>query len=212
MPDTTSPSAVRPYRSARRAEQARQTRTAVVAAAREVFAERGWAGAGVRDIAARASVSVETVYAAVGRKPALFAAAYDGALVGDDEPVALVERPEFRAVGEGRTLAERAAAAAELIAAINGRTVRLLLALREGAASEPELAERLVSDDANRRLDTGRGLALVLGRPPRRQQTDLLWALAGAEVYDALVNRSGWTAAAYRAWLTKTIIDLNDQE
>ncbi|WP_283096419.1 hypothetical protein [Frankia umida] len=34
-------------------------------------------------VAGVAGVSVETVYAAVGRKPALFAAAIDGAVVGD---------------------------------------------------------------------------------------------------------------------------------
>ncbi|MCL9760667.1 TetR/AcrR family transcriptional regulator [Frankia sp. AiPa1] len=220
MPDATPTSArtsrgspsTRPYRSARRAEQAAQTRAAVIAAAREVFAERGWAGAGVREIAAAAGVSVETVYGAVGRKPALFAAAFDGALVGDDEPVPLVERPEFRAVGEGETLAERAAAAAGLITSINGRIARLYLALREGAASEPDLAERLATDEANRRVDDERGLALVLRRAPTREQIDQLWALSSVEMYDALVLRAGWAPGTYQAWLEKMIIGLDGQE
>ncbi|MCK9923777.1 TetR/AcrR family transcriptional regulator [Frankia sp. AgPm24] len=216
MPDATPTSsrttATRPYRSARRAQQAEQTRAAVLAAARDVFAERGWAGAGVREIAAVAGVSVETVYAAVGRKPALFAAAIDGAVVGDDEPVPLVERRAFQVLGEGATLAARAAAAAGLVTEINGRTARLYLALREGAASEPDLARRLVADEANRRVENERGLAMVLCRAPTREEVDLLWALSSVEMYDALVTRAGWSPSTYQAWLQRMIIGLDDQE
>ena len=69
-----------------------QNRQAVLEAATARFCERGWA-ASVRDIARAAGVSVETVYAHFGSKVDLLNAVVDVAVVGDDEPVALVDRP-----------------------------------------------------------------------------------------------------------------------
>ena len=60
----------RRYTSAVRTEQATATRRAVLRAARELFAERGYAGTSIAAVAAHAGVAVDTVYAAAGRKPA----------------------------------------------------------------------------------------------------------------------------------------------
>src|SRR6266545_1846044 len=70
-------SASRAYRSERREHQARETRLAIVRAARELFAERGFTGAQLAEIAARVGVSVPTIYASVGRKPQLAMALID---------------------------------------------------------------------------------------------------------------------------------------
>ena len=58
----------RRYQAPRRAEQAAATRRAILAAARDLFVSRGYATTTVADIAERAQVSVDTVYATV--KPA----------------------------------------------------------------------------------------------------------------------------------------------
>ncbi len=55
----------------------------------------------MRDIATPAGVSVETVYAHFGSKIDLFNTVLDVAVVGDDDPVALVDRPEFAALSTG---------------------------------------------------------------------------------------------------------------
>src|SRR6478752_1655995 len=52
----------------RRAVQAEQTRAEIVSAARRQFAATGYAGTSVKDIAAAAGVSVQTVYDSVGSK------------------------------------------------------------------------------------------------------------------------------------------------
>ena len=135
--------------------QAQQTRVAVLGACRALFGERGWAATGVRDIAGEAGVSVETVYATLGGKVALLTAALDGAVVGDDDPIPLSERPVFLAMGEGEFDA-RVRAAAALITDIHVRTIGLQRALREGAGGEPALAELLATQEANRRVSTGR--------------------------------------------------------
>jgi len=155
--------------------QAQQTRGAVLAACRALFSERGWAATGVRDIAGAAGVSVETVYATLGGKVALLTAALDGAVAGDDDPIPLSERPVFRAMGEGEFDA-RVRAAAALITDIHVRTIGLQRALREGAGGEPALAELLATQEANRRVSTGQGMALVLRRPIPERELDLFWA------------------------------------
>jgi AcrR family transcriptional regulator len=84
-----------PPRDAARAEQVRATRQRVLGAARDLFLRRGYTGATIEAIAQRAAVSPQTVYNVVGGKAALLKAVYDVALAGDDEPVAVGDRPAF---------------------------------------------------------------------------------------------------------------------
>lgn len=183
----------------------------MLVACRALFAERGWAATGVRDVAAAAEVSVETVYATLGGKVALLTAALDGAVVGDDEPIPLSERPMFLAMGEGE-LGTRVRAAAALITDIHVRTLGLQRALREGAGGEPELAGLLATQEENRRASTGLGMALVLGRPVGDRERDLFWAQTSPEVFDALVNRSGWSTEQYAAWVASLIENLEGEQ
>jgi AcrR family transcriptional regulator len=190
--------------------QAQQTRVAVLGACRALFGERGWAATGMRDIAGEAGVSVETVYATLGGKVALLTAALDGAVVGDDNPIPLSERPMFLAAGEGEFDA-RVRTAAALITDIHVRTIGLQRALREGAGGEPALAELLTTQEENRRTSTGLGMALVLGRPVDDRERDLFWAQTSPEVYDALVNRSGWSTEDYATWVASLIGNLKGE-
>jgi AcrR family transcriptional regulator len=190
--------------------QAQQTRAAVLGACRALFGERGWAATGVRDIAGAAGVSVETVYATLGGKVALLTAALDGAVAGDDDPIPLSERPVFHAMGEG-DFDTRVRAAATLITDIHVRTIGLQRALREGAGGEPALAELLATQEANRRVSTGQGMALVLRRPIPERELDLFWAQTCPEVYDALVNRSGWSTEEYAAWVASLLENLKGE-
>ena len=200
----------RTYRSPRRALQAQQTRVEVLAACRALFAARGWAATGVRDIANEAGVSVETVYATLGGKVALLTAALDGAVVGDDDPIPLSERPVFHAMGEG-DFGTRVAAAAALITDIHVRTIGLQRALREGAGGEPALAGLLTTQEENRRASTGQGMALVLRRPIGDRERDLFWAQTCPEVFDALVHRSGWSVEQYAVWVASLIEKLKGE-
>ena len=77
------PSARRRYtlRRPRRAGRPR-TRRAVLTAARELFAEKGYVATSIAAIAERAGVAVDTVYAAAGRKPAPAARAGRDDVVG----------------------------------------------------------------------------------------------------------------------------------
>jgi AcrR family transcriptional regulator len=120
----------RVYRSPRRQRQAAETRAAVLSAAVARFGSRGWSATGMRDVAAEAGVSVETVYATVGSKAGLLLAAIDVGVVGDVEPVPLAQRPEFARLGVG-SFTDRVATAARLLTGINQRIAGLHRALVE---------------------------------------------------------------------------------
>ena len=77
-----------------------------------------------------AGVSVETIYNGFGSKKGLLRAAMDSSVVGDTEPVPFVERPEFRALGEG-TFDERVERAIALVAEIHRRSSGVWLAVVE---------------------------------------------------------------------------------
>jgi AcrR family transcriptional regulator len=189
----------RPYRSPRRRQQAAETRAAVLAAATELFGAQGWAATGMSDIAAAAGVSTETVYATYRTKASLLLAAVDAAVVGDLEPVALADRPEFAALGAG-TRVERLAAFARLVTRIHRRTAGLFVALQQAGAVEPEARRCLNELEERRRLDAEQALALVAGSPVSRQEIDGLWAIGIPEVYRCLTGSCGWTDQQYEKW------------
>ena len=84
----------RSYSSPARERQAAGTRAAVLAAARELFVEQGYGATTVDQIAARAGVSKPTVFSAVGSKQTVLSVVRDVAMAGDDEAVAVSDRPE----------------------------------------------------------------------------------------------------------------------
>ena len=63
-----------------------------------MFLARGYAATTIDAIAAAARVSRRTVFNSVGGKVVLLRLAMEWAIVGDDEPVALAERPGVRAI------------------------------------------------------------------------------------------------------------------
>ena len=194
----------RPYRSARRQQQAAQTRDLVLAAATSLFADRGWSSTGMRDIATEAGVAVETVYASFGSKTGLLLAAIDVGVVGDAEPVPLSHRPEFVAIGVG-SVTDRIGAAVQLVSGINQRSWGLRRALYEAATSEPQLAAKLHELEGRRRENIRQGAQMVVGRSVGDDVVDGLWVVMGAEVYYLLTQIGNRSAEDYERWLAATI-------
>ena len=199
----------RTYRSPRRLQQAAETRSSVLAAATRLFGTRGWAATGMRDVAQEAGVSVETVYANFRTKGDLLMAAIDVAVVGDAEPVPLDRRTEFQALGRG-SREQRIRAAARLVTDIHRRTAGVNLALREAAASDPELDRLMRQREEGRRSNVEEGLTLVVGRSVPSEQSDALWAVLDIGVYRMLTDLRGWTEQQYEAWLADAIDRLVD--
>ena len=202
--DTPPASSTRSYRSQLRGQQAAATKQAVVDAASELFAANGWAATGMRDVAAAAGVAIETVYSHFSSKRGLLLAVADAAVVGDDAPVPLAERSDFLAIGQGRRPA-RIRAAARLLTGVQVRTATVAVLLRQAAPADDEIAELLRATRERQRVDVGRAVEMIMGRPPADAERDGIWAIASPEVYLLLVDGSGWTAEQYEAWVADTM-------
>ncbi|MFI5891830.1 TetR/AcrR family transcriptional regulator [Actinoplanes sp. NPDC051513] len=204
----------RVYDNTRRAEQARLTRRRVLDAARDLLVERGPAAATMRDVAAHASVSVETVYKLFRTKAALIKDVYDVTLAGDDEPIPMIDRPEIQAVlaatGPRDKLARYAFAARLIGERVGPLLARLLAGARGG---DPELSQFRETINQERMAGAGgvvRHLAdtggLRAGVDPGRA-TDIVWTLISPEVYELLVSDRGWSPDEYERWLAQALTD-----
>lgn len=202
----------RPYDSSRRQAQARQTRAALLEAARARFLERGYAATTVGEIAAAVGVSVETVYKAFGNKAGLLKAMFDVAIVGDDEPIPLQQREmvaRIQAEPDGRKKLEIYGAA---YAERAQRAVPVQLLVRDAAASDA--GARAVLEQLNRERLTGmtafsRHLheSKVFRKGVRQGDAlDILWLYTAPEVYERLVIERGWSTRRFGTWITQQLV------
>lgn len=198
----------RSYQSPIRTRQARATRSEILRAAADLFAERGYGGTSVGAVAERAGVTSQTVYNAVGSKQALLKAAYDITLAGDDEPVPLAERPEVRAMYGLTDAAAFLHAYARLGRRILDRAGVLMAQIAVGAAAgEPDLVEHQRVTDAERLIGTGMvaqrvaDLGALAPRLTVEVARDRIWTLNSVEVWRLLTRSRGWTGDAYEQWI-----------
>lgn len=192
--------------------QAAQTRADVLDAAQTLFLRQGFAATSVDVIAQEANVARATVFATLGSKVEILKILRDRALAGDDEPIPVVERAWFREVIDEPDQREALHLHARNIAVINQRAAGLEAVLAAGADADPQLRD-LYADSLRQRSFGARAVAELLGKKaPLRAgvdidtAADLLFALAGPDLYRLLIELRGWTAERYQAWLTDTLI------
>ena len=149
-------------------------------------------------VAGRSNVSIETIYKSVGNKAALLKATLDVAIVGDAEPVPMLERDlvaRMRAEPDPRRVF---ALYGEHITSSWPRQVPVQLIARAAAALEPT-AHELWQSIQQERLE---GMAIFAQdladrgslRPGRtvEEARDILWSLTAPEQYEVLVLQRGW--------------------
>lgn len=193
-----------------------ETRRRLLRAAEEEFTERGYTAATVARIAARAGVTVQTLYLAWGSKRALLRAYIDAALAGDENtpyPQALPDMIAAVLEGAGddpqgiirqistlyRQIAERAALGWQLY--------------RDAAASDPEIAADWQGLQALRHqtfTDLINHLPARSLRPglTRAAAADTAWAIASPDTYDMLVRIRGYTLDQYQKWISTSLTTL----
>src|SRR4051794_6959463 len=128
------------YNSPLRAEQAQRTRSTVLDAATRCFLAEGYAATTLKDVAAAAGVSVQTVFGQ-GSKASLLLRCVDRAVVGDDEEVPFARRELFRRVVEDSDRAGKLAAAREMARTYVPLTMPMIRVFADAATVEPDLAE-----------------------------------------------------------------------
>ena len=197
----------------KRGDQARTrfARRAVVDAARTLFLDRGYAATTVDAISEQSEVPTATVYRLFSSKLGILKALLDTSIAGDDQPLALQERPDVAPLLSARDPQTLLAGLAAVTTAINQRTNDVYLVLVSAAGSDPAAAELLT--EIRRQRDQGQGrIARSLARahalkPGLRQRdaADVIHALMSPEVYRLLVGDRGWTPERYEDWLTTTV-------
>ena len=198
----------RRYHSPRRAEQAAATRHAVLTSARRLFTEHGYAATTVAAGAADAQVAVDTVYAAVGRKPAQLREVVETAISGTDLAVPAEQREYVRKIREAPTAAQKVAVYALAMGTILDRLGPVYLALRDAAAADPDCRE-LWADISGRRATTMRAFVADLRATGElttpwsdAELADLVWSMNAPEYWALLVHERGWSTQRLTTWLT----------
>ncbi|HEY8654611.1 MAG TPA: helix-turn-helix domain-containing protein [Dermatophilaceae bacterium] len=202
------PSAKRAYHSPRRGEQAAATRHLVLNAARDLFVSEGYSATTVAEIAERARVSVDTVYATVGRKPALLRELVETAISGTEKAVPAEQRDYVVRVRSATSARDKITIYAHAITGIQERLAPVFLALRDAATTDQECAA-MWAEIAKRRVTNMGTFAADLRATGElrtdlsdQQVADIIWSMNAAEYWVLLVRERAWTPAQFAAWLT----------
>ena len=207
MPVKSKKTSKRTYDSSRRKKQALQTRRQIIEAARNLFIIRGYNGSTIEAIATEAGVAVETVYAAFGNKRAILSQLIDVSLVGDDQPIPLLEREGPQAVMKETNRFHQVELFAEDIYAIMSRMTPIFEIMRDAAKTDTEIAG-MYETMLNHRVQ---GLmafvrALMKNGPLRegvteQEAAETIWTLTSADVITLLMRNRGWSEGKYKVWL-----------
>ena len=195
----------RSYDSSRRRAQAKENRSAIVRAARDLFIESGYGRTTVADVARAAGVSVETVYAAFGNKAALLHRAWDITVGGDDQDIVFHERPEVLAIRSEPDLAKRLRLHAAFATQTAQRIAPFQLMVQSAAGAEPAAAAML-EEIGRQRLAGMTVMAAELANTGQLAVSedecrDILWSMTDGMLWHRLVNERGWTNERYADWL-----------
>jgi TetR/AcrR family transcriptional regulator of autoinduction and epiphytic fitness len=195
----------------RRQRRARQTRQRILEAAADLFTGQGYAATTMQQIAERADVAWQTVYAVFGTKAAVLSAVFDVAVAGDDEPVPVAERPFVQAIRAAAEPREKAAIFARHLRESAARTADIMSVIDAAAATDPDVSELW-------RTLVGQGVrGMTLAATGFRDQgvlrpdltvaraADILWLYVGPWAYRVLVAERGWTLDEYEQWLAATL-------
>ncbi len=199
----------RRYSSPLRAGQAAVTREHVLAAAWQLFTTRGYAATTVSQVAAAAAVSVDTLYATVGRKPVLMREVLESAISGTAHAVPAEERDYVVRVRAARGAATKIRIYAKAVAAMSPRTAPVFMALRDAAHTDRDCAA-LENEISSRRAKNMLLFAADLRSTSELRVAlsdqyiaDIVWATAGAEHYTQLVSLRGWTPDEFGDYLSE---------
>lgn len=196
----------RSYHSEVRQRAAGATREAIVAAARGLFALRGFAATPIDAIAREAGVATPTVYAVFGSKRAILLAMLDAI---DEE----AEVGALRAEMASGSIDEQREAIARFFGRLFTRGGDLMEASRSAGAADPEL--RAMNEKGRERhrremrkvVDGWSRAGALRAGLPARDAADALAAVTSYAVF-ADLQAAGWSVRKYERWIAETMVRL----
>lgn len=200
----------RPYDASSRQAQSALTKQRIVDAGRALMLERGYRATTIAAVATEAEVNVDTVYALVGRKPALLRELIEQAVSGTDRPVVAEERAPIKSIMAEPDPVVKLTLYAQAIREAHARLAPLLLALRDASSTEPE-ARAVWQEISDRRAQNMRKLIGEIRASGRlraglsvNDAADTVWVTNSPEVYVLLTAERGWAPSRYERWLAET--------
>lgn len=187
----------------RRAEYAEATRSAIVDAARRLFAEQGYFATTVNEIAEAARVAPTTVYAVTGGKQGLIRTLVD---VWSEAPIVAETAARQSAITDPDAILRQSAASVRSMRESYGDIIRVLLAT---APQDTTVAEGLRVATRRYRAAITRlatRLSKVGGVHPDMtvpDAADTLWFYFGYAGYSTLVDDNGWSYDRAERWLVE---------
>jgi AcrR family transcriptional regulator len=194
-----------------RQARTRLARRAVIETARTLFLERGYAATTIDAISDRSDVPPATVYRLFPGKLGILTAVLDTSIAGDDEGVAVEDRPNVAALVAEPDPGRQLLGFAGISVAINTRSADVYRILVSAAGSDAEAAALLA--EYTRRREVGQGqIARLLARGQalrpglkERDAADIIHALMSPELYRLLVIDRGWAPGRYERWLAAAL-------
>ena len=175
--------------------------------------ERGYAATTIEAICDRSDTPPATVYRLFSSKVGILRAVLDVSIGGDDEAVAMADRPQVRALLLDPDPRNQLAGFAALLRDLLARTAPVHRILADAARSDQDAAA-LLTEIAQQRHEGQRRVARSLARSGglrdglrERDAGDIIHALASPEVYGLLVIDRGWSGERYERWLTALLVD-----
>lgn len=201
----------RSYTSPLREDAARQTRRVIVEAGVGLYLSQGYGRTTVDAIAAAAGVSRKTVFTSVGGKAQILKYAVDWAVVGDDEPVPLSQRPEIERLKDERDPEALLRGWVAMGAEISRRVADINAVLTVAAGVDDDARQLLETVHANR-LSGARAIVRALEAAGGLQDglstsaaTDIAWLHGDPHLYRSLVGERGWSHRRFTAWIDQSL-------
>jgi len=197
----------RAYDSSGRKKSAEDKRSAVVEAARELFAKKGYEATTIDAIAEAASVSAPTVYAAFSSKAGVLKAILNKARFNADYDAAVA------AGMEETDVYKRLNHVAALVRSIYEGERREMEFLSGSGIVAPELAAIQNEQEEQRRERQKYNIELLVQQGALKEgldeasARDVLWMLTSREVFRMFTADCGWDADRYERWLAEALLN-----
>ncbi len=189
-----------------------RTRGAVVAGAHLLFVTNGYASTSIREIAAEARVSEQTIYRLFGDKPSLLREVVLSAVGGPEGPTVARQSRLMDQLSDLDSPAERLGLVAEWIGESYDRGLAALEHVVATAAPTDDRVAELAQFMANQRYEDTRSLVLaVFGSSVRSQEipvddaVDYIYAVESSPVFRVLVTERRWTTEKYVDWFVRLV-------
>ncbi|MEV6489322.1 helix-turn-helix domain-containing protein [Actinoplanes sp. NPDC051633] len=192
--------------------QARETRDRVLAVARRLFVERGYAATSIALVAREAGVSAPTVFTQFASKVNLLKEAVDTAIAGDTDDQPLRDRPVLQRIHRAGTFDEMIERMADAFAEVAERSYPIYAVVFGAADADPQIAALLAELDRQRLVGAALLAETVVARAGRGdvdEVRDRLWVLMSPLQFGLVVRDRGRPVAWYRTWtaaLLRTLV------